>query len=109
MILDTFAWIELFEGTKKGQTVDTIIRNRQCYTSAISLAELSAWIETSGLDRKLTLNTVKKTSIVIALDEPILENAGILKIQKRKIIKDFGLIAAIILSTAKQYNLKIVT
>lgn len=109
MLLDTFAWIEIFQSTSKGQKANELIRSRQCYTSAISLAEISAWVEKEKLDRTIQMNAVRQSTIILALDEALLEQGGILKTQKRKTIPDFGLIDAIILATAKQYQLPIVT
>lgn len=109
MLLDTFAWIEFFNGTEKGLKVKQLLKENACFTSAICLAELSEWIERNGLDRKEKMNAVKKLSSIIGLDEQTLELAGLLKVKKRKTVKGFGMLDAIILATAKQYKLKIVT
>ena len=109
MLLDTFAWIEFFNGTEKGAKVKQLLKENACFTSAICLAELSEWIERNGLDRKEKMNAVKKLSSIIGLDEQTLELAGLLKVKKRKTVKGFGMLDAIILATAKQYKLKIVT
>jgi len=109
LLLDTFAWIEFFNGTEKGLKVKQLLKENACFTSAICLAELSEWIERNGLDRKEKMNAVKKLSSIIGLDEQTLELAGLLKVKKRKTVKGFGMLDAIILATAKQYKLKIVT
>ncbi|MBI4044624.1 MAG: PIN domain-containing protein [Candidatus Diapherotrites archaeon] len=109
MILDTYAWIELFNGTTKGKKVKELIALNQCFTSAISIAELSEWVEKEKLDRKQVFHTVKNLSTLIEISQDDLELAGILKTEKRKTVKDFGMIDSIILATAKNYKLKIVT
>jgi len=109
MLLDTYAWVEFFKGTEKGNTIKKILRENQCFTCAISIAELSEWIERDNLDRKKIIHTVKNLSSILGLDEELLELAGILKVKKRKNAKDFGMIDAIILATGKQYNFKILT
>ena len=109
MLIDTYAWIEFFNGTEKGAKVKEILKNNACFTSAICLAELSEWIERERLDGKDKLNAVKSLSSIIGLDEETLLLAGILKVEKRKRVKGFGLLDAIVLATAKQYGLKIVT
>ena len=108
LLLDTYAWVEFFNGTTKGEKVKQILKGSACFTSAICLAELSEWIEREKLDRK-KIAEVKKLSSILELDSETMELAGILKVKKRKTAKGFGLIDAIILATAKQYNLKIVT
>ena len=109
MLLDTYAWIELFNGTSRGLKVKEVIANNPCFTSAISIAELSEWVEKSKLNRQKIFHIVKNLSTIIEVNQEQLETSGILKIEKRKNFKDFGLIDAIILATAKQYNLPIIT
>ncbi|MEK6958046.1 MAG: PIN domain-containing protein [archaeon] len=109
MILDTWAWIELFKGSAEGQKVKELLHSNKCYTSGISIAELSEWIEKGGADRKFVFRTIEGSSTVLEVNRETLELSGILKAEKRKTIKDFGMIDAIILATAKQYNLPVVT
>lgn len=109
VLLDTYAWIEFFSGTNKGVKVKELVANNQCFTSAISLAELSEWIEKEKLDRNFVLFVVKDLSTILEINHENLELAGILKVEKRKTKKNFGLIDAIILATAKQHGLAVVT
>ena len=110
MLFDTFAWIEYFTKTQNTDKVKKILfESPQCFTSAISLAELSQWIEKENLNRSEILSNVKKLSLIIDLNNDLLEFAGIINFNKRKSIKDFGLIDSIILATAKAHNLQLVT
>lgn len=109
MLLDTYAWVEFFNATQKGKVVKRILKSNPCFSSAISLAELSEWVEREKLGRKKIFQAVKTLSIVLALDGETLELAGILKIQKRKRAKGIGMIDSIVLATAGQYGLQIVT
>ena len=109
MLLDTYAWIEFFIGSEKGNVVNKILKNNICYTSAISIAEISEWVERGNYDRKKIFSDVESFSTIIDLDGSILESAGIIKVKKRQKIKDFGMVDAIILATAKLHEMKIVT
>jgi len=109
MLLDTFAWIEYFLGSEKGKRVKRIIRERECFTSAISLAEISYWLAKHNYDQEKFLNSVKKLSILLSLDNDLLEAAGRISYQKKKKIKDFGMIDAIILATSRAYALPVVS
>jgi len=109
MLLDTFAWVEFFRGTEKGNKVKKILKEKQCFTSAISLAELSYWAEKEKLNSKKILSSVKELSAILSLDNYILEAAGKISYSKKKEAKNFGMIDAIILACCKAYNLKIVT
>ena len=109
MLLDTYAWVEFFNGTKKGETVKRVLREETCFTSAISIAELSYWAERKGFRIKDVMAKVGQYSSVLSLDENILELAGALKVFKRETEKSFGLIDSIILAHAKLLGLKVVT
>ncbi len=109
MLLDTYAWIEYFIGYEKGRIVKKIIRERECFTSAISLAEISYWLAKYNHNQEKFLSSVKKLSTMISLDNDLLEAAGRISYQKKKKIKDFGMIDAIILATSRAYSLPVVT
>jgi predicted nucleic acid-binding protein len=108
LLIDSFAWVEFFNGTEKGTIVRRLLDENACFTSAICLAELSEWIEKEKLDKARLLD-VKSLSSIIPLDNDTLELAGVIKVSKRHSAKNFGLIDAIVLATAKQFGLKIVT
>jgi len=109
VLIDSCAWIEFFYGTEKGKKVKDILASAACFTSAICLAELSDWIEREKINRAKVMNEISFFSTVIDLDRETLELAGILKAEKRKTVKDFGLVDAIILATGKKYNLRVIT
>ena len=109
MLLDSYAWVEFLNASEKGTAVAKIIRENDCFTSSISIAEISEWIERENLNREKTLQVIRENSRIIEASQEVMELAGILKVVKRKEAKNFGMIDAIILATAKQYNLKIVT
>jgi predicted nucleic acid-binding protein len=109
MLLDTFAWVEYFRSTSKGKKVKKLIVEEQCFTCAISLAELSYWASKEKVDLNKILFAVKSLSIIINLDNTVLETAGMLNYQKKKKIKNFGMIDAIILATSRAYSLPVVS
>lgn len=109
MLLDSYAWVEYFISSRKGGAVKEIIRKNHCFTSAVSIAELSEWAEKEGRERTKLLDAVRSLSEVLLPDESTFELAGVLKHEKRKKSKNFGTIDAVILATSKQYSLKVVT
>ncbi len=109
-ILDTFAWVELFKKTEKGAKVFELIKSSPCFTSSISIAEISYWCEENRIGRKAQLDYAKSLSRIIDADHQILELAGVLKAEKRKTAgSDFGLVDAIILATGRMHGLQLVT
>ncbi len=109
MLVDTSAWVEFLKGSEKGQKIRNILKAETCFTSIISIAELSSIGLEIGYEPAEILSKVKSLSYFLGLDENILLLAGKIKSEKRKIFKNFGLIDAIILSTAKQNGLKIIS
>jgi len=109
MLLDTYAWVEYFNGTAKGARVKDMLVDVQCFTSAISLAELSEWCARCGRGGSEILGVVKKTSVVIGIDNDLLEAAGRINYFMKRTVKGFGMIDAIILATSKAYSLPVVT
>ncbi len=109
MLLDTYAWIEYFLGTPKGQKVKDILDRQNCFTCALSLAEISEWIEKSTANRIQTLQTVKTQSTILHPTDAILEHAGIIKTKKRIKHPTIGLINSIIIATGQYHGLPIVT
>lgn len=109
MLLDTYAWIELIKGTKQGEIVKAILKQKPCFTSQISIAELVSWCEKNSLDSKKYLSFVKSQSKIIPITNDLLELAGKIHYHKRITVKDFGLIDAIILATSKQFDFQVLT
>ncbi len=108
MLLDTYAWVEYFLGSTKGKKVKKMLKENECFTSAISLAEISCWLRKNKESRE-KLDSVKNFSTVLSLDNDLLESAGIISYEKKQSVKDFGLVDAIILATSKIYDLPVVT
>ena len=109
MLLDTYAWVEFLRGTAKGNKVKNFLNETQCFTCAISLAELSLWAINENLDGKKILDAVKKLSVIINPDNELLEAAGAIAYRKKLKFRNFGIIDAIILAASKSYSLKVVT
>jgi len=50
MLLDTSAWIELFQGTEKGKAVGEITNGKILYVSILTIAELKLWALRNNLN-----------------------------------------------------------
>ncbi len=108
-LLDTWAWVEYFKGTKKGLKVKDLIKESQVYTSAISLAEITKWFYENNGDIYKAIKQVKENSIIIQLEEDILIESGKIYVKLRKIKNKIGLIDTIIYVTGILHDLDIVT
>ena len=110
-VIDSYAWIEYFRGTSKGKKVKEILESQPCFTPSIVIAELSnKYAKQNYVFWETDLQFIAENSSIIALDKEIANTAGKIKVAVRKKYKtDFGLADAIILSTARQINAKVVT
>jgi len=110
MMLDSFAWMEYFMGTQKGEKVQKLVDdNSQLYTSPIVLAEIySKSLRTDGKaeERK---DFIMKRCAVVAFDAKIAVEAAKIHAEERIKIQDFGLADAIILASAHSRKMKVLT
>jgi len=110
-LLDTYAWIEYFIGSKNGEIVKELIKTGNVSTSVISISELSDKYYRDGLlnEWNKRFQFILNKSKILSLTLAIAKNSGLRKWNLRKKNKTIGLADAIIYETAIQYNLKIVT
>ena len=111
MLLDTSAWIELFQGTEKTLVVKNILEKEENFTSTITFAEVVNWCLKNSKEDKITeyIEGIKNGSTILDLKEAIIISAGKLNYERKKIVKNWGMVDSLILSTALFYNLKILT
>ncbi|MHB1830327.1 MAG: PIN domain-containing protein [Candidatus Micrarchaeaceae archaeon] len=109
MLLDTSAWIEFFIGSAKGKRVREILDKEDCYTSIVSLAEVTNWALKEDREVPFLINTIKQSSNVIELDEDISVLAGKLNFERKRINKKWGMLDSFILASGSIYGLKILT
>ena len=111
MLFDTSAWIEFFKGTENSTRVANVLKTEENFTSIVTIAELVIWCLRNNLQDKINtyISNVKQSSQVLELNEAIVFAAGKLNYERKKIIKDWGMLDSFIVSTGLFYNLKILT
>ncbi|MBS3090905.1 PIN domain-containing protein [Candidatus Pacearchaeota archaeon] len=108
-VIDSYAWIEYFKGSKQGEAASRFIESEKAATSVISIAELSEKYLKEKKDFQERLSFMIFKTKIINLTSDIALEAGKLNFENKKKIKDFGMADAIILATAKLVNGKVVT
>ena len=108
-VMDTFAWIEYFLGTERGEKIKEIIEGKRTITPSIVIAELSAKYSNEGKESSNKLKFIRFYSKSVILNNDIAEFAGKIRTEQRKNQKDFGIVDAIIYATALKLKSKIVT
>ena len=115
-VIDTYAWVEYFVGSKMGAEAKTYIETGRAATPTAVLAELKRWhlkkIEENSISHKDMLDNldfVKTNAQMIPLDSPLAERAGETDFMMKKLRRDWSIIDSIILTTARQEDAQIVT
>lgn len=110
MLLDTSAWIELFNGTLLGEKIKKILLSSEaCYTSIITFSEVANWAQKEEKDTQVLISKINEASKTLYLDESIAILAGKINFERKKKNKKWGIADSLILATSLFYNLKIVT
>jgi len=109
MLLDTSAWVEFFTGEDKGRKVKNVLLEEKCYTSIVSLAEISNWAMKKGRDPKRFLDIIDSLSETINLSREACILAGELNFKRKQETKKWGMMDSFILATALLYGFTILT
>ena len=106
MLIDTSAWIEFFDGSEKGKKVWNFLNSANCFTSIITITELTKWAIKNNIDYKNRIERIKKSSNIININEIVALLAG-------QINEEYenrpGIADSIIYATAKFYKLRVLT
>ena len=108
-IIDSYAWVEYFKGSKQGEMAREFIENKTSATSVITIAELSEKYEREGKIFEEDFNFIISQTKIIQLNTDIALLAGKINNENKKKIKNWGMADAIILSSAKINKGKVVT
>ncbi len=110
MFLDSFAWMEYFMGTLKGEKVKRFVDDDlQLYTSPIVIAEIySKSLRTDGKAEERKDFILKRCAVVLP-DENIAVEAAKIHAENKVKTPDFGLADAIILASARSRKIKVLT
>ena len=109
-IIDSSAWIEYLEGSSKGEKVrEILLNNNEVFVLTLMIAEVISKVKRKGGDFDLAFNAITKNSKVIEISQEIAKEAGLLHAEVRKKVKDFGLMDALILASAKKLKVNLLT
>lgn len=110
-IIDSYAWIEYFIGSKKGEILKKLfseVKNK-FLTVECCLVEIKEWCLRENKDFDKLFSIVKSNSSILHIMEYDWIDAAKEKFEQRKMEKTFGLIDAVILTKQKELNCKIIS
>lgn len=111
-VIDSFAWIEYFMGSKVGETVKPLIENsEEKLTPTICLAEVYA--KTLKVENQEVADKqkafIKEKSALVFLDESIAVESAKVNVRMKKEIDGWGLADSIVYATATVKKAEVVT
>lgn len=110
-IIDTYSWIEYFDGTKKGEKLNELFLEEKSkfITLESTLSELFSHCIRKGFEFEKIYELIKLNSIILPVLREHWLNAAKIKHDVRKKIKDFGLMDSILLARQKELGGEIIT
>jgi predicted nucleic acid-binding protein len=110
-LIDTYAWVEYFIGSIKGNVVKKILEdeNNIIITPECVLAELKGWAIRENIDFKELYQIVRKLSDIQCLTTDDWLNAESIRSEMRKNQKDFGMIDALIIAQKNRFGCKVIS
>ncbi len=112
-LVDSFAWIEYFMGSERGEKVKKIINDplSECLVSSINLAEVySKSIKVDGIEMAEERRSfIQSRCAVVDVNDEIAVEAAKIDVDMKKRVKGWGLADSLVLATARAANAKIIT
>jgi predicted nucleic acid-binding protein len=109
VVLDSFAWIEYFNGSSAGEKVQSLLETGRALTPAIVVAELSEKHKRLNREFGPKYDFVKARTSIVPLEEELARVAGELNFERKKKMKGWGIADSIVLATARRSKSLIVT
>jgi len=109
LIIDSFAWIEYLNGSIVGEKVKEYLSENEIYIIDIIIAEVISKVKRENSNTDIAYKAMISNSKIIPITPEIAKESGLLHAEIREKIKDFGLVDAFILLTARKFNAKILT
>jgi len=109
-VVDSYAWIEYFRGSKVGEKAKEIIESGEAATATITIAELKEKYTREGwLYFEDDLLFITSSTILVNLTKEIAVKAGEINMTMKARVKGWGIADSIILATAQTENAKVIT
>ena|SRR3989338_9405973 len=110
-IIDSYAWIEYFLGSKKGDVLKEMFLDdaKEFFTVECCLAEIRGWSLKTNKDFEKLLKIMKANSSIMHLTEQDWIKAGEIRHEQRKTQKDFGMMDAVILVKQNESSAKVIS
>ena len=108
-VIDTFAWVEYFAGSTRGQKARPFIEKGDSITPSIVVAEFTDKYLREGIAPEERLKFIRTKTMIPPLDDDVAEAAGRISAERRAKVKGWGLADSCVLATARAKGARVVT
>jgi|SRR3989344_2668289 len=109
-IIDSSLWIEYLDGSKSGEKINEILNeDNEVFTLAPIISEVISKVKRKDGNHEIAYEAIIKNSKFFEITPRISKESGLLHAQKRKKIKNFPLVDAIIICSAKNLKAQVLT
>jgi len=109
-VVDSWAWIEYFDGSERGRAVEAKLKeSKEIWTSAVSLAEIVSRYRRRHLDESRPLEVLLSLSRVGTPTSDDSREAGKIHAEVKSRSRNFGLGDAFVLQLARKLDATVLT
>ena len=109
VVLDSWAWLELFSGSEKGKKVDRELAESESFTSAVTLAEVVSVSLRRGRPVDEKVAAIRGQSKVLSPSSDDAIEAAQLHAETKRRAPDFSLADAFVLQAARKLGATVIT
>ncbi len=109
LVVDSWAWLELFSGSERGRKVDELLAAGEAFTSVVSLSEVVSVSARRGRPTDDKVAVIRSQSRVMAPSYDDAVEVGHLHAVTKKQSPNFSLSDAFVLQLAKKLGAKVLT
>jgi predicted nucleic acid-binding protein len=108
-VIDTFAWIEYFAGSPRGEKARPFIEKGDAITPSLVVAEFTDKYVREKINPDERLKFIRTKTMIAPLDDETAESAGRISAERRTKAKGWGLVDSCVLAMARARGTKVVT
>lgn len=110
LIIDAHSWIEYFKGSISGEKLNNLLNeDNEILVIPITISEVIAKIKKAKGDTETAYNSIIKNSKTFSPTPKIAKEAAIIYVETRKENESFGIVDALLISSAKSIGAKLVS
>lgn len=110
-VLDSWAWIEYFEGSVKAEKVKEVILDprSEVFTHCVSVAEIISKAKRTGKDAEEVWTAINSNSKIVEASAKGCKSIGIIHATTKSRQRNFSLADAFVLATARELGARVIT